>query len=368
MPDFDLLTHGALNHPFIGIVDGRIAALTEGTANEVCDATGRLILPGVMESHVHFGGIVPGNCDRLEELRDRGVIGLKAFMSNSGIDDFPRADLETLRAGMQRAAEVGLLVAVHAELEGPGRPQGTSVRDYLASRPIEIEVDAIRAAGELAGETGCKLHIVHVSSAAGVAFVGEARKAGVDITCETCPHYLVLTEDDMERLGAVAKCAPPLRSEVERRALLEQVRAGHVTTIGSDHSPSPAGMKTDPDFFKVWGGISGCQHLLALLFELDLPPARLAELTSTNVARRFGLAQKKGAIEVGLDADLVFIDPVSESVIERETLHYRHRHTPYLGRKLRAGIVTTLLRGEMIYDRRTRICGPPRGQLLTPHL
>lgn len=428
MPEFDLLICGALNHPFIGIADGRVAALSEGSSQEVLRADGKLVLPGAIDAHVHFnepgraewegiltgsracaaggtttffdmplnahpptidgaafdakaaaaqgqahvdfalwGGIVPENLDRLEELRERGVIGFKAFMSNSGIEDFPRADLDTLREGMRRSAELGLLVAVHAELERPARPGGTTVHDYLASRPIEIELDAIRAACEMAGETGCKLHIVHVSSAAGVALVAQARQMGVDVTCETCPHYLVLTEADMESLGAVAKCAPPLRSEPERRALLEQVRSGQVTTIGSDHSPSPASMKSDSDFFKVWGGISGCQHLLPLLFDLDLSAAQITLLTAKNVAERFRLAKKKGAIETGLDADLVIIDPNCEGVIEAEALFYRHRHTPYLGKKIRTKIVMTLLRGKVIYEH-TEICGPPQGELLKPVL
>ena len=141
-------------------------------------------------------------------------------MCNSGIGDFAAVDEATLRAGMKRAAELDLLVAVHAESEemtsaltGAARAAGrTGVRDYLDSRPIAAELEAIRRAIELAAETGCRLHIVHVSCGSGVALVAEARARGVDVTCETCPHYLVLTDEDMERLGAVAKCAPPLRS------------------------------------------------------------------------------------------------------------------------------------------------------------
>src|SRR5207302_1824972 len=122
--------------------------------------------------------------------------------------------------------------------------------------PIEAELDAIRRAIDMCAETGCKLHVVHVSSAAGVQLITAARARGIDVTCETCPHYLVLTDEDVERLGAVAKCAPPLRSKAEQQKLWKEVLAGNILTIGSDHSPAPPDMKTSTNFFKVWGGIS----------------------------------------------------------------------------------------------------------------
>ncbi len=423
MPDFDLIVRGAENHPVVAISDGKFAGFDEGSATDEIDATGLLMLPGVIDAHVHFnepgraewegietgsnacaaggtttffdmplnahpptcdgesfdlkrriaeeksrvdfalwGGLVPGNLDQLEVLRDRGVIGFKAFMANSGIDDFAQADPATLKAGMKRAAQLGLPVAVHAEFDYPALRLGSTVHDYLASRPIAIELEAIRNAIEMAGETGCALHIVHVSSAAGVQLVAEARARGADVTCETCPHYLMLTEDDMERLGAVAKCAPPLRSDDERKALLRKVRAGEVTTIGSDHSPSPMSMKTDANFFKVWGGISGCQHLLALAFDLGLDAARLL---ASNVADRFGLSSRKGRIAAGLDADFVLLDPKDHTEITADSLEYRHRHSPYVGKTLRGKIMRTILRGETV-ALKGRIAGNLRGRLLTP--
>jgi allantoinase len=205
-----------------------------------------------------WGGLVPGNLDRLEELANRGVVGFKAFMSNSGIDDFPRADESTLREGMKRAAALGKIVAVHAESEEItsrlGREslaQGrTSIRDYLDSRPIHAELDAIGRALELAGETGCALHIVHVSCGAGVALVVSAQKLGVNVTCETCPHYLALTEEDVLRLGAVAKCAPPPRPQSAQDSLWEYLKAEQISTVASDHSPAPPEMRP--------GGGRGC--------------------------------------------------------------------------------------------------------------
>jgi allantoinase len=311
-----------------------------------------------------WGGLIPGHIDDLEPLAERGVIGFKAFMAASGIDDFPKVDMATLRAGMRRAAGLRLPVAVHAEFDRELPRGGTGVADYLASRPIESECEAIRCALDLAGETGCALHVVHVSSGRGAALVAEGRARGVDVTAETCPHYLVLTDEDMERLGAVAKCAPPLRAEGERTALLEHVRAGRIDTIGSDHSPSPWHMKAHDDFFRVWGGISGVQHLLAVLLDLGLDIGLVARLTAEQVAGRFRLGSK-GRIAVGYDADLALVAVDDPHDVSSESLFYRHRASPYVGRRLRARVRRTILRGRTVFcDGRITFGGG--GRLLTP--
>ena len=204
---------------------------------------------------------------------------------------------------MKRAARLCNLVEVLAESElitieltnRATRMGMTSIRDYLDSRPIPAELEAIHHAIELAGETDCALHIVHVSSGAGVALVASAQKQGVNVTCETCPHYLVMTEEDVEKLGAAAKCAPPLRTKSAQAVLWRYVEGGQVTTIGSDHSPSPPAMKRNANFFKVWGGISGIQHTLPLLIsergvrnlERGIALSQIVRLTSFYVAERF---------------------------------------------------------------------------------
>ena len=196
-----------------------------------------------------WGGLVPGDLDRLDELAARGVVGFKAFMSASGVEEFPAADDLTLLEGMARAARLGLPVAVHAESDAitsalarravaAGR---TAMRDYLASRPVVAELEAIGRALAFAAETGCALHVVHVSTGRGVALVAGARARGVDVTCETCPHYLVLDADDAERIGALAKCAPPLRAAAEREGLWAAL--DDVALVATDHSPSPAELK-----------------------------------------------------------------------------------------------------------------------------
>ena len=411
MADVDLLIRGA--EPIdVAIDDGRIAAVGPElavSARETVDAGGLRVLPGAVDAHVHFndpgradwegwatgtaaaaaggttcvidmplnahpptvdaaafrlkvaaaeaaaltdfalwGGLVPGNVSRLAELAELGVVGFKAFMAPSGIEDFEAVDDETLAAGMTEAARLALPVAVHAEdpalLGAPGR----GWHEYAASRPVAAELAAIARAIALADETGCSLHVVHVSSARGIRLVTEARARGVDVTCETCPHYLVLDEGDLERLGAVAKCAPPLRSRAEVDDLRAEVERGAVDLLASDHSPAPPAMKEGGPF-AAWGGISGCQSLV----ELTLTEGFDHALVSERPAARFRL-RGKGRLEPGADGDVVLVDP-GEWELGAADLRYRHRHSPYVGRRLRVRVVRAWLRGRPVGEQRGRL-------------
>jgi allantoinase len=243
------------------------------------------------------------------------------------------------------------------------------MRDYLDSRPAIAEIEAIARALLLAEETGCALHVVHVSTGRGAALVATARARGVDASCETCPHYLVLTADDAEVLGAVAKCAPPLRSANEQAALWRALWDGTVQIVASDHSPAPFALKDGADAFAAWGGISGCQSLLGLVLDeghhqRGLGLERIAALTGDAPARRLRLP-RKGRLEVGADADLALVDLSAQTVVAPDDLYYRHRHSPYVGRTLRGRITRTLVRGTTVFAD-GRIASPPVGRLVTP--
>ena len=297
-------------------------------------------------------------------MAEAGVIGFKSFMCDSGVDEFQRADPGTLKVGMKRAAELGMLVAVHAEDEELARiktaeahARGSDVRTWLTARPVELELEAIRTAVDIAGETGCALHIVHVSSPEGVALAREARDRGANVSIETCPHYLLLTDQDVVRLGAPAKCFPPLRSESQRLGLWGALETGKIDTVGSDHSPAPPDMKRSADFFLNWGGISGCQHGFGLLISeaLSRRPAavvlpQISELLSGNVARRFRINRTKGQLAEGLDADLTLIALGSRHTLSNADLLYRHRQGPYDGRKSAVTIARTVVRGRTVFS------------------
>ncbi|MEA2629627.1 MAG: allantoinase, partial [Chloroflexota bacterium] len=291
-----------------------------------------------------WGGLVPGNLDQLEPLVRRGVMGFKAFMCPSGIDEFPASDRGTLREGMKRIAALGSILLVHAE--DPARllePRGTSALDFIRSRPPEAERSAISEAIELADATGCPLHVVHVSTARGMDLIREAQQKGLDVSGETCPHYLLYMEEDLERLGGAGKCAPPFRTARDREALWT------APMVVSDHSPSTIELKQGSDFGKIWGGISGCQSTRQLLLAQDrLELGDVAAVTASNIARRFGL-QGKGAIATAYDADLWLVELAPESVVRKEDLFYRNPFSAHEGQRIRGRTVRTLVRGETVF-------------------
>ena len=323
-----------------------------------------------------WGGLIPGNIPEMAELASRGVVGFKAFMCDSGLPEFPRADDLTLFEGLREAARLGLPIAVHAESEeltqalrrrmvDDGR---SSIRDFLTSRPVVAELEAIQRATLLAGEAGAKLHIVHISTGRGVVAAAEARAHGVDVSIETCPHYLFFTEEDVERLGAVAKCAPPLRHKSEQDKLWAELLGGTVDIVASDHSPAPPEMKSG-DFSKAWGGIAGAQSTLAILLERGhharaLPLERISSLVASQPACRFRIANK-GRLIPGADADLAIVDVSRSFDLHAEDLMQRHRLSPYIGTSFRGAVARTIRRGETIFMN-GKITAQSRGTLIRP--
>jgi allantoinase len=412
-----------------------IAADLEGAGHEI-DASGLHVLPGLIDAHVHFndpgrteweggatgshalaagggtlfcdmplnstpctvtaedvdakraaleassiadfalwGGLVPGSISQMARMAERGVIGFKAFMCDSGLPEFPSADDRTLREGMTEAARLGLPVAVHAEDEEMTKMlaagmTGSSAEVFLASRPVDAELEAIGRAVDLAGETGAKLHIVHVSTGSGVARAAEGRARGVDVSVETCPHYLFFTDKDLDTLGVAAKCAPPLRNHAEHAALWDEVIGGRVDLIASDHSPAAPPLKRAGDFRTSWGGVAGVQSTLAVLCGRGLDGRRLrfeqiSALIAANPAARFRIPAK-GKLAPGNDADLMLLDPSRSYRLEPSHLFQRHKMSPYLGFEFTGVVVRTIRRGETIFVD-GRIVAETRGRFVRPH-
>jgi allantoinase len=329
-------------------------------------------------SHADFGlwgGLTPGNFDKLEELVDRGVVGFKAFMCPSGIDDFEHVDPDTLHRGMRIVAKLGLPVAVHAE--DPfilnyhrARVRGRAWSDYLDSRPLVCEDAAVSRAISTARLTECPLHVVHVSSPRVVVeSIQPERQTGADVTCETCPHYLLLSAEDLPGIGARAKCAPPLRDRAGCDRLIDDLHDGRIDFVASDHSPAPASMKTGDDAFAIWGGISGVQSTLSALLtrwlERSLALERVPRLIAQNAAKRFKIAGK-GQLAPGFDADLVLVDTNESFVLHRDELLDRHKLSPYVGMTFRGRVVRTILRGQTIFLNGRMVGSPGRAKLLKP--
>ena len=323
-----------------------------------------------------WGGVVPGNAAAIEPLAQAGVLGFKCFLSPSGVPEFDNVAESDLRAALPILARLGLPLLVHAELPALLRDAAESHSDprsyraWLESRPIDAEVAAIESMIRLAREHGARVHIVHLATAAALPLLSAAKRNGVAITVETCPHYLTFAAEEIPDGSSAYKCAPPIRERRERESLWKGLIAGEIDLVATDHSPSPPGMKHlgDGDLVRAWGGIASLQLGLAALWTgmstRGLPIERLADWLARAPAALAGLDRVKGAIAVARDADLVVWDPDAIRVVDGASLFHRHPVTPYHGVRVLGDVKTTLVRGEVVFDR-GEIIGPPRGCLLS---
>jgi allantoinase len=310
-----------------------------------------------------YGGIVPGVGAQVGLLAAAGVLGFKAFLCHSGIDEFPNAAEADLRAVMPELARACVPLLVHAELpaDSPVAAPATvfesrSYARHLASRPREWEHAAIRLLIDLCSEYRCHVHIVHLSSADALPMIARARGEGLPLTVETCPHYLTFAAEEIPDGDPRFKCAPPIRERDNRERLWEGLRQGLIDTIGSDHSPAPPELKQldTGDLYRAWGGIASLQLSLPAVWT----EARRRGFTLSDVARWMalrpaelvGLAARKGAIMPRQDADLVVFDPDATFTVDPTALYHRHRATPYEGRVLNGRVEATYLRGRAVYS------------------
>ncbi len=306
-----------------------------------------------------WGGVVPGNAEELPKLANSGVLGCKAFLCHSGIDDFPNATEADLRRAMPLLRDAGIPLLAHAELDlghAPCPAGATSHDAWLASRPNEWEDKAIELLIALCRETRCPVHIVHLASASAVPMIRAAKAEGLPFSAETCPHYLCLSSEDVPEGDTSYKCAPPIRDLENQEGLWRALEEGVVDFVISDHSPCTPHLKKldEGDFGNAWGGISslslGLMSIWTRASERGHSLDTLAKWMCHAPSVFAGVSKTKGSLEAGKRADFVLFDPDAEQTLEEEHLFFRHRVSPYLGKKVRGKIHATFLGGEQIFD------------------
>jgi allantoinase len=304
-----------------------------------------------------WGGAVPGNAGELPLLLRAGVLGFKGFLVPSGVDEFPPLAQDDLETALEALASHRAPLLVHAEDPdslGPGAlmRDPTSYASWLASRPPEAETRAVEKLIRLTQETGCRTHVVHVSAAESVDSIARARGRRLPVSAETCPHYLFFAAEEIPPKETPFKCAPPIRESRHRERLWSGLGAGILDLVVSDHSPCPPSMKRG-DLATAWGGIASLQLSLAATWTgariHGFGPVDVARWMSAGPARLAGIDDRKGAIAVGLHADLVVWDPDETCEVRQNDLHHRHRETPYLGFRLTGRVHATFVRGRRAY-------------------
>jgi allantoinase len=393
---FDTATRAAAAGGVTTIVDmplKSVPATTTVAALEVKRAAAR----GRVHVDVGFwGGVIPGNAGELDALVDAGVRGFKCFLVPSGVPEFGAVDEADLRLALPILARRGVPLLVHAEApqviaacgmrnadsnadsNPPSKPQ-SAIRNpqyavYLATRPPEAEVEAVRMMIRLAREFGVHVHVVHIACAEAVREVADAKAARARITAETCPHYLTFAAEDIPDGATEFKCAPPIREARHREALWDGLLGGALDMIATDHSPAPPAMKCPGDFMRAWGGIASLELSLAAVWSrvgplfqgrqsgdskgvaLQEDLCAVARWMSERPAALAGLGARKGRIAAGFDADLVVWDPDASVVVEPASLQQRHKMTPYAGRRLHGRVHTTFVRGARVWDEHQLAC------------
>jgi allantoinase len=324
-----------------------------------------------------WGGVVPGNAGELRALHRAGAFGFKCFLVPSGVPEFAQVGENDLRAALPILASLDTPLLVHAELPGPieeankklAKLNPAKYRTWLLSRPPGAETKAVEMMIRLAHEFNARIHVVHLSSELSVPLIRRAKKEGVRISAETCPHYLFFDSASIRSGRTEFKCAPPIRDARNNKRLWTALSKEAIDFIVSDHSPSPPAMKcTDSgDFFEAWGGIASLQLGLPVVWtKMKAGKDSLIHLVHwmcSGPARLAGLEKYKGAIAEGHDADIVVWNPEKRFIVRPGMLQHRHKLTPYANRALRGIVQATFLRGEMIYDQ-GRFRGAPSGTLL----
>lgn len=319
-----------------------------------------------------YGGTIPTNSKDIEGLIEAGVFGIKGFLTHSGIDEFLNVTKEHLKeiAPILKKHDVPLLL--HCELEDKNVPtvfDPKNYKEYLNSRPQHWETNAIELALNLQEEFDIKVHIVHLSASSGIEVINERKKITNKLTVETCPHYLYFNSENIPNASPIYKCAPPIREKKNNDLLWEFLLNDGFNFIASDHSPAPKDVKNleNGDFFNAWGGISGLQFTLPIMFtetsKRGISIEKLTPLLTSNPAKFLGLQDRKGTLKIGFDADITIWDDSKNTVITEEMIEHKHKATPYLGHQFKGKIVDVYVNGyQVIKD--SKIIKESKGELL----
>jgi len=365
---FHTATRAAATGGYTTLVDMPLNCLPETTTVAALEAKRAAAHGQTFVDWMSWGGAVADNQEHILPLARAGVPGYKCFLIYPGCDGFTMIDQQQLEASLPAIAESGLPLLVHAELAGPidrataalKHSDWRSYATYLASRPDEAELDAIRLMIRLCRQYKFRLHIVHLATAQAFAALAAARAEGLPITVESCPHYLHFAAEEIADGATLFKCAPPIRSRANREQLWRGLRDGIIDMIVTDHSPCPLEMKRGLDqcgggrFDLAWGGIASLSVALPVIwtechargFTLD----NLARWMSAAPAALAGIGDQAGAILAGRDANFVVFDPEASFMVTKDVLHYRHLVSPYLGESLQGVVRATYLRGEAVFE------------------
>ena len=307
----------------------------------------------------------------LRGLKLEGVVGIKCYLL-SGMRSFEHLLPLELVEVMRRSQELGIVVGLHAEDRDivMGRTAGLQTlgrqdaKAYYESRMDPAELEGVRQGLAIATETKCSLHIVHVGSAKAAEAAIEARHAGLDVTVETCPHFLAFSHEDLARMGSVVKTAPVVKTREDSARLWQLLSEGGIDFVASDHAPCPAREKETGSIWTDYNGISGAETLFPYLFSEGyragkLTLSRLVEVTSAAAARRYGLYPRKGAIAADTDADLVFVDPDRRWTVKGADFQSKGKLTPFEGREFTGKVVRTMCRGAIVYEESRGVLAQP---------
>ncbi|HTS37286.1 MAG TPA: allantoinase AllB [Candidatus Solibacter sp.] len=359
---FRTATQAAAAGGYTMLVDMPLNCIPATTSVEALSAKRNAASGQCLVDWTAWGGVVQGNTDQIEGLAGAGVRGFKCFLVPSGVDEFTMVSEADLRRALPHIAKSGLPLLVHAEHPDVIAKTPSALRDadwrqyptYLRSRPAEAEVAAIEFMVLLCREYKFRLHIVHVATGLALEILRSARAERLDITAETCPHYLHLEAESIPDGATQFKCAPPIRSHPNRERLWEGLKDGTIDMIVSDHSPCPPEMKQagGGNFRDAWGGIASlCLELPVVWSEARRRGFSLNDLVrwmAEAPAQLAGCDTFKGRIEPGYDADLVVFDPEAEFAVTPDRLYHRHPVSPYLGEKLCGLVKRTYLRGREV--------------------